>query len=434
MTLPLLRTRSTPLVGETAAASLIGLERRSDVILRNDASAVQPLRRSKIWELADTLHCSIIGTCLSTAELRHVLIRLKVSGAETADDHALHVIGVMLAGRHDGGARFLQKALDRRHGLVIKQFGRAKDEPSLRLVWEEAAKRGDIPGAYWAVLSHPVATETLVKQAFQHVHMLSHLVGAANRADIRRLRELEEQNAALIEKVDRQQNQLREGFTSRDLRIRQLNELLARHIVRPDDDVAVGEAGEKDEREALKVLIADLNKKFGQETERRARLERRLNAMTVALTTTNAALRTAERERDAVRNEILQIEDQIMQLLEPESSAAAPVLSGITILYVGGRAHQVPQLKALVERTGARFLHHDGGIEHSSTLLQGFLGRADIVCFPIDCVSHDAVAVIKRLCRQLGKPYQPLRTASLAALMASLATTSFDRGGRVAAE
>ena len=123
-----------------------------------------------------------------------------------------------------------------------------------------------------------------------------------------------------------------------------------------------------------------------------------------------------------------------MRLLEPEPSAAAPVLSGMTILYVGGRAHQVPQLKALVERTGARFLHHDGGIEHSSTLLQGFIGRTDVVCFPIDCVSHDAVAVIKRLCRQLEKPYQPLRTASLAALMASLATTSFDRAGRVAAE
>jgi hypothetical protein len=47
------------------------------------------------------------------------------------------------------------------------------------------------PGRYWALLSHAAATETIVKKAFQDVHMLSHLVGAANRADIRRLRELE---------------------------------------------------------------------------------------------------------------------------------------------------------------------------------------------------------------------------------------------------
>jgi len=42
------------------------------------------------------------------------------------------------------------------------------------------------------------------------------------------------------------------------------------------------------------------------------------------------------------------------------------------------------------------------------------------VLFPIDCVSHDAVAMIKRLCRQTGKRYAPLRTASLACLLAAL--------------
>jgi hypothetical protein len=30
-------------------------------------------RRTKIWEFGANLHCSIIGTCLSTAELRQIL-------------------------------------------------------------------------------------------------------------------------------------------------------------------------------------------------------------------------------------------------------------------------------------------------------------------------------------------------------------------------
>jgi hypothetical protein len=41
--------------------------------------------------------------------------------------------------------------------------------------------------------------------------------------------------------------------------------------------------------------------------------------------------------------------------------------------------------------------------------------------FPIDCISHDTVATPKRLCRQLEKPYLPLRAASLATLASSLA-------------
>jgi hypothetical protein len=58
----------------------------------------------------------------------------------------------------------------------------------------------------------------------------------------------------------------------------------------------------------------------------------------------------------------------------------------------------------LIERAGARFLYHDGGIEHGAALLPGLVNRADQMFFPIDCVSHDAVATIKRLCRLTENP------------------------------
>src|SRR5262249_37994867 len=228
---------------------------------------VQPAKRGKIWDLSDTLHCSIIGTCLSNAELRRLLVRLKATGVETADDHDVHVRGVMLAGRREAGARLLQKALDTRHELAIKQYAKAKDEEALRRMWDASVQSGDIPGAYWALLSHPIATDTTVKKAFQDVHMLSHLVGAANRADIRRLRQLEEQNGRLIEKLDRQQQQLRDGFTSRDETIRRLEEMLVGRNGPPVDD-----ASENREVDGLRNVIAKANTRLGQEAARRERL------------------------------------------------------------------------------------------------------------------------------------------------------------------
>jgi hypothetical protein len=63
--------------------------------------------------------------------------------------------------------------------------------------------------------THPATTHELVKRVFGEVHMLSHLVGSANRADIRRLRQFEEDNAALATRIERQQRQLRDGFTAR---------------------------------------------------------------------------------------------------------------------------------------------------------------------------------------------------------------------------
>jgi hypothetical protein len=49
--------------------------------------------RTRIWEFGTNLHCSIIGTCLSTAALRDVLEKLKVNGATVASDHELHSKG-----------------------------------------------------------------------------------------------------------------------------------------------------------------------------------------------------------------------------------------------------------------------------------------------------------------------------------------------------
>jgi hypothetical protein len=74
-----------------------------------------------------------------------------------------------------------------------------------------------------------------------------------------------------------------------------------------------------------------------------------------------------------------------------------------------------------VERAGGAFLHHDGGIEHSMTLMPGLVSRADIAVFPIDCISHDAMGMVKRQCRLAEKPFIPLRTSSLACLLGGLA-------------
>src|SRR5262249_11718763 len=82
--------------------------------------------RTRIWEFGDNLHCAIIGTCLSTAELRHIVAKVE-TGAATASDHDLHMRGVAMAGRREAGARLLQKALDRKHHAAIARFAKAMD-------------------------------------------------------------------------------------------------------------------------------------------------------------------------------------------------------------------------------------------------------------------------------------------------------------------
>ena len=206
-------------------------------------------RRARIWDFSTSLHCSIIGTCLSTGELRQVLRKFGLA-TQDCNDHDLHRTAVTLAARHDEPARQLHKALDRRHKLAVSQFDRATTEHALRALWRDAVQRGDIPGAYWATLTHPLTNQAIIREAFGEVHMLSHLVGSANRADIRRLCLLEADKAALEAKIERQQLALHEAVVTRDAQIRDLRQALTQRIVNeplPEDSAA------------LRGLISDLN-------------------------------------------------------------------------------------------------------------------------------------------------------------------------------
>jgi hypothetical protein len=376
-------------------------------------------QRTRIWDLHHSLYCSIIGTCLTTAELRAILVRLDAHGAHTADDHNIHQLGVKLVSGPQAGAKHLQKALDRRHKVTLNQCAKAKDAAAVAAFWDDAVKRGDIPGAYWAVLTHPATTHELVKRVFGEVHMLSHLVGAANRADIRRLRQLEEDNAALAVRIERQQRQLRDGFTARDETIRSLTDALARSAGNR------GSAAADADTKALAGALAEREKRLSEEIARRMALTRRVEKLSADLAEAGRARQLAEGERDAIVSEVTAAERQIERLMpvgtQEQQKGPALDLHDLCVLYVGGRNHQIPQLKGLVEGANGRFLHHDGGIEHNAAMIPGLVSRADMVVFPVDCISHEAAIAVKRSCRLMGKRYVPLRASSLACLLTALA-------------
>jgi hypothetical protein len=179
-----------------------------------DAHCFAPAR-TKIWELPEQVHCSVVGTCLSTSDLCKLLTKLgAVRRGDT--DHELHSRAVALASQATPGAKLLHKLLDGRHDLAIRQFARANSEAAVKTLWQEACDRGDIPGPYWALLTHQATSYMMRWDAFGHVHMLSHLVGAANRADIRRLAALEAAQTALEAVIERQQEQLQAALAERD--------------------------------------------------------------------------------------------------------------------------------------------------------------------------------------------------------------------------
>ena len=195
----------------------------------------------------------------------------------------------------------------------------------------------------------------------------------------------------LSAKVEAQQLQLRDGFTERDSKIRMLNEALSRALAR----TPVSPESSSDDVRAAREALTDLHRHLSREITSRERLERRLQSATLVAAQAERAQRDLRDECEGLRCELALLEAQLNDWLAEDSSSRTPKLSGAQVLYVGGRPHQVPQLRAVVERAGGVLLYHDGGIEHSTTLLPGLISRADCAIFPIDCISHDAMGILK---------------------------------------
>jgi hypothetical protein len=407
--------------GATATV-LARLDRPRPALLhRQIGPAAQPAPPRKIWEMDGSLHCSVIGTCLTGGELRALIGKFHPPLAAKPSDHTLHTIAVSTVGQHNLLSKQIQKALDRRHAAALRNFGAAKSVDELRRLWGEARQAGEIPGGYWAILTHPHTSDVLLREVFGDVHMLSHLVGAANRADIRKLHQLEDEKAALEDKLARQQAQLRDGITARDAKIRELSAALSARIEQQTGDAPAERHETSSESAVLHGVVADLRKLLDREIQRREKAEKRAEELTQSGQKAERARAAMAEELASLRGEIDALEAQL-DAAETDQPAERFDLGGLTLLYVGGRPHQIARLKATVEEASGRFIHHDGGIEERADLLPGLVSRADAALFPVGCISHRAALMLKRLCQQAGKPYLPLRSTGVASMLRTLRT------------
>ena len=383
--------------------------------------------RTRLHQLDPHLHCSVIGNCLGTAELRRLMGRhLDVTGMSDLD---VHHTAVSLAPQGGEVSKALHKALDQRHGGAVRAMSAATDEAGLDAAWREAWRRGEIPGAYWALLTHKAVTVALRQAVFGEVHMLSHLMASANRHDLQRFVALETGHAALEDRLAREQARRHEALLERDRMAEQLREQaldVERQLAALRATVPPASAGDS------APSAGDLLAQVALQTERRERAERlaedavrQLESLREQLARTQAHARAQAEELAAAEAELQRLSAETPQAPgapgAPEANGdGSGLLAGRRILYVGGRPSSTPAIRAFVEGRDGEFLHHDGGLESRKGLLAALLPRADLVVFPVDCIDHDSALNLKRLSERHQVPFLALRSASLASFAAAV--------------
>lgn len=415
--------RLTPLAGLAPAK---GYQPTVDLCCKPAvALAPQARRKPKLADLDPFMHCSVIGTCMSTAELRKLVPRFTDLDRQHASDVDIHHGAVQLANEGGAGCKALQKALDQRYEGAVRKFDTAKDPAALLALWHAALKSGDIPSAYWALMTHPETTEAIRQEAFGDVHMLSHLVGAANRADIRRLIDLEAENTTLKEKIESQQHRLHELGAERDAALRELSAQAAEFSARTHREALAMDTDLGTEVLALRQELAARDQLLALHTHRREAAQERA----LLEHETSAALR---RERDdalmlikAIQDEVGAMEQAMLASAEAQNERSGlDHLQGKRIVYVGGRPGTHTVLKKLVESANGELVVHDGGIEDRKGMFAATLPRADLVVFPVDCIDHDSMNTLKRVCERHQVAWYPLRTASAACFIELMTRTA----------
>ena len=373
-------------------------------------------RRRRLWELDAHAHCPIIGVCLPLPALRRIVDKV-LSGEALADDYELHCGVIAECRRRTPIAEAVQRELDRRCLLALRQAALAKTTDGLAAWWQTASAGQDLAGAFWATLTHPRCTPELEHRVLGDVHMLQHQVGVARRVDLKHFEEVLHENGVLgRELAAAQQRNTRQADEHRQRHEAQQSQIVQLRAQLIGRDTLI--ASLRHELQTLEEAVPGLKTRQAlvQDNER---LLRRLHD-------TERSLMQAQHELERARaraDELTLALQRLPQADAPAAPAALPdatALADRAVLCVGGRPASVPVYRHLVERTGGRFLHHDGGEEDNPAQLDATLAAADLVICQTGCISHDAYWRVKDHCKRTGKRCVFVETPSTAGLKRAL--------------
>jgi len=278
-------------------------------------------------------------------------------------------------------------------------------------------------------MTHARCDPALEEQVLRDIHMLQHQVGAANRADLRRLNEVMDENAVLARELAAVQQRTTQLATEQGRKIEQLQaqavQLRAQLIGR---DTAL--ASLADELRALEECVPGLRSRaeLAHVAERHVARIHDLERMLLR------AQQEAERERRRAEASEQVLTERVASVpTEPLVPAGVPRLDDRAVLCVGGRQASVPVYRKLIERVGGRFLHHDGGDEDGPAKLDATLESADLVVCQTGCISHDAYWRVKDHCKRTGKRCVFVENPSRASLERALSALAPSRTAQVIA-
>lgn len=423
------------------AAVTVDPEPAAGVASRASTGSVST-RRRRLWELPAGAHDVLLGLAapgdvlrrlVSTAIGRLRRTRCRIEGAES---DLLYSVVHDLTSRN-AVSEAIERHLDTAFAAEWRAVRALRDPDSLQAWWTARLPGKNPVAAAWAVLSHPLGAGLESRVLFDlktWAWTSARRAGDAEteRASIRdRLAELQ----AALERHQARWLELQRSLAERDREWQVQRAGLVGEVARwreAAQRVAPGASGVPPRRPPADGAWPRADRGAASDVRPLRSIPRRWLAQAAATALTGDDDRSGGRSRavagstPAVPLPSAQALQTIVAVEKPpdraaESSAAStPPGRAPRVLCVGGVPRAVSRYRERAERLGMCFEHHDGGVEAALPLLDGLLGRADLVVCQAGCLNHEAYHRIKRHCARRGTAVVFLERPSLARFSSAL--------------
>jgi hypothetical protein len=369
-----------------------------------------PRCRRQLWHLTDLAREWLVGTSFRPEGLRRLAERGigRERGARCilhgSDTDVLYCVLRDLA-RRNALSETVQDALQARHALTVRRWHALRGVEALRAAWTtqltvpliEPAEPAADSAAFWALCTHPDGADLeagaladLRQRSYARLQLLVSLQQrlaqheASDRDRRQQVESLQQRCQTLQREHDAEQQRHRQLEAEwrgaiEGLRQREVFAAAREQFVAPSSAPAT---------ETPRTLLPSVTPAVRKATPRHVG----------DVAAAPAAPSNPHTDRPTSPD-------------EPPGPAITP---GRRVLCVGGMAGSRHRYRTLIERAGARFEYHDGGLEDAASRLDQQLIAADLVVCHAGCVNHEAYRRIKGHCQRTAKPCVYLERPSIA--------------------
>lgn len=376
----------------------------------------------RFWETDHFFKCPVIGTCLSITEQKRLLKKEGISVKEMGL-FEIHEALVGSSEKENSLSRRIDLWLNRKFKREIDAFF-GLSESEFMGVWKGRFRAGDIEAIFWVAAIRSDLSIMARRTIFGDIHMQMHLNARQGGKERQQLACRQKENQKLDNKLReaasagrslRKENERLKGETE-ELRkafdsLKSEKQELERGVSEIQEvDLVDGIREENEQLQAELKKLLEQNRKYQQQIKS---LEDKNNHVLSKL--------DKQREMNGhLRKEMEIVTTQILALNRCDETCPAFDLCRKRILIVGGITKMEFLYRQLIEENGGTFEYHDGYMNRGSSGLENRVRRADVVLCPVNCNSHTACLMVKKLGKKYDKPVEMLSGSSVNAISQAL--------------